>query len=139
MAIIKDPEAYKSAVERNKKIIEWIKEKGFSTFSDSVIAMGKEKPEWFEAVVNSPGTMRKIHDYFNGKRREAKKREARAIARNGEPNTRKAKPVICVDNGMEFSSINKAAEWLDHKRTQDISDCCYGIIESVKGYHFRFK
>lgn len=40
-------------------------------------------------------------------------------------------------DGMEFMSINKAAEYF-HVRSQDVSDCCYGVIKSIDGYHFKF-
>lgn len=53
------------------------------------------------------------------------------------PKSGKRKPVICIDNGMEFTSINKAAEYFN-VRSQDVSDCCYGVIKSIDGKRFKF-
>ena len=59
-------------------------------------------------------------------------------AKEGKPNNRKPKKVRCLDDGLVFPSINKTAEHYGIRRTQDISDCCYGVIGSVKGLHFEF-
>lgn len=59
-------------------------------------------------------------------------------AKSGIPNTRKAKPVRCLDDGKEFKSINQCAAYYGIKRTQDVSDCCYGVLISVYGHHFEF-
>jgi hypothetical protein len=132
-------EAYVQAIYRNKTIKQWIKDNKFSSLDEVYSRMKDEKPEWYEELEKSFPSRLMIERYFTDRQYEEYLVKSRAIARNGEPNTREAKPVICLETGTEFKSINTAARWLNHKRTHDISDCCYGIIDNVKGYHFKFK
>lgn len=64
---IKDLEAYLNAVERNKQIIEWIKERGFSSISETWNAMEEEKPEWYEVALIQKGAHKIIRHFFEGK------------------------------------------------------------------------
>ena len=138
MKNIRNFDAYLDAIERNKEIKQWCKEKQFSSFEDAFECMKVEKPDWYEALNKSIQSRLVVERHFLSIEKEKDLIRKRAVARNGQPNTRKAKAVICLDNGMKFKSINQAAKWLNHKRTHDISDCCYGIIDSVKGYRFKF-
>lgn len=130
---------YAAAVLRNIEIKKWCKEQDFQDFDILMETMRTEKPEWYASFNNSTMSKIQLINWFLDRMYEEKIKQARKIARGGKPNTRKAKPVICLDNGMEFGRINQAAKWMGYKRTHDISDCCYGIISDVRGFHFRFK
>ena len=132
-------ESYIQATHRNKAIKQWCKDNNFSSFDEAYSRMKNEKPEWYSELEKSFISKLIIEKYFIDKQDQEYLTKTKDIARKSEPNTRRAKPVICVETGTEFNSINAAARWLNHKRTQDISDCCYGIIDNVKGFHFMFK
>lgn len=132
-----DEQAYKYAkgVQRNEAIRHLCIELGINTFDEMLEYLKEKKPEWYDDLRKSAISRIYLELWFG----EREIQKARKEARGGQINNRKAKPVVCVDNGMEFRSINQAAAWLKHKRTHDISDCCYGIINNVNGFHFRFK
>ena len=130
---------YLYAKSRNQHIWEWCKENKYTSFEEAYEVIKKLHPEWYEDLEQSPTSKQVLINRFEQRNYDLKLTKARAIARGGDVKKGKAKPVICIDNGMEFTSINKAAEWLNYKRTHDISDCCYGIIDNVRGYHFKFK
>lgn len=118
---------YGKATDRNKQIEQWMIENNYS-FDEALDRIPKEKPEWL-GIITSPKSLMVL------RRREQERLSKKA--KGGIPNTRKRKPVICIDNGMEFTSINKAAEYFN-VRSHDVSDCCYGVIKSIDGKHFRF-
>ena len=130
---------YAKAVNRNDDIKKWCREENIRELDVFLSKLKEEKPELYAQFRKSVGSLQVFLRYFANLKKEDILKEKREQARGGKPASRKAKAVICTDNNMEFKSINKAAEWLGHKRTHDISDCCYGIISNVKGYHFRFK
>ena len=113
---------YGKAKDRNKQI-----ENNYS-LSEALDKIPEEKPEWL-GIITSPKSLSVL------KRREQERLSKKA--KEGIPKSGKRKPVICIDNGMEFTSINKAAEYF-HVRSHDVSDCCYGVIKSIDGYHFKF-
>lgn len=118
---------YEAAKERNLKFYQWCKENGFSV--NEGLSQVSNMPE-FSDILMSPGSINRLYDM---ERAEASKK-----AKEGKPRNRKPMPVRCTDNGMEFPSINKAAAYFGIKRTHDVSDCCYGVIGNVRGYHFEF-
>ena len=85
---------------------------------------------WFESIIKSRNVLRMLCD-----RQRAEKSKK---AKEGIPKDRRPKPVRCLNDKREFPSINKAAEYYNIRRTQDISDCCYGVIGNVRGLSFEF-
>lgn len=99
------------------------------------VVCDEDKTDWFK-ILKKSYAIREINQYLGWQRRGKRHKEAMV----GEPpNRRIAKPVVCLDNGMEFKSINEATRWLGIKRSHDIADCCRGVISNVRGYHFVFK
>ena len=118
---------YGKAKDRNKQIEQWMIENNYS-LNEALDRIPEEKPEW-SGIFTSPKSLILL------KRREQERLSKKA--KEGIPKTGKRKPVICIDNGMEFTSINKAAEYFNI-RSHDISDCCYGVLNSIDGKHFKF-
>ena len=118
---------YGKAKERNQQIEQWMIENNYS-LADALEKIPEEKPEW-SGIFTSPKSLIVL------RRREQERLSKKA--KEGIPKTGKSKPVICIDNGIEFTSINKAAEYFN-VRSQDVSDCCYGVIKSIDGKHFKF-
>lgn len=125
--------SYEAAVIRNKEFYDWCKSKGLSVL-DGMEQIPDDKPSWKNISISSLTLMLKWEerDFRNEMSRRSKE------VKKGIPNTRKPKPVRCTDDGMEFSSINKCAQYYGIRRTQDISDCCYGLYTKVYGRHFEF-
>ena len=118
---------YGKAKDRNQQIEQWMIENNYS-LADALEKIPEEKPEW-SGIFTSPKSLIVL------RRREQERLSKKA--KEGIPKTGKSKPVICIDNGIEFTSINKAAEYFN-VRSQDVSDCCYGVIKSIDGKHFKF-
>ena len=132
---IKDPEAYSNSIGKMAQIRKYCDENNIDDFATLLDRCKEEKPEWLKTI-RGYGGMNAMITYFRRKRVAQKHKEA---MKNEPPNNRKAKPVICVDNGLEFRSINAAAKWVGVAHTQMIADCCRGVIDNVRGYKFRFK
>ncbi len=116
-----------TAKEREKKFYQWCKDNNLSVSEGFEKAL--DMPE-FKGVGMTPASVKRLY--------RMEQAELSKKAKEGKPNSRKPKAVRCVDNGMEFPSINKAAEYFGITRTHDISDCCYGVIGNVRGLHFEF-
>lgn len=61
-----------------------------------------------------------------------------------ENNKNRSRGVICMSNGMEFSSVSDAARWLRSlglvkSSTSPISMCCRGRYSQYQGYKWRYK
>lgn len=119
---------YDAAKRRNQEFYQWCKDNGFSV-TDGLFHIPEDKPEWMK-IFNSSASLRRLH--------QMEREDASKEAKRGKPNTRRPKKVRCLDDGLVFPSINKTAEHYGIRRTHDISDCCYGVIGSVKGLHFEF-
>ena len=120
--------AYKYAKIRNEEFYQWCKDNGYSVF-EGLDKIPKDRDDW-EEILMSPKSV----EYLLRRERSEESKKVK----EGIPNTRKRKPVRCINDGMEFSSINKAAEYYGIRRTHDISDCCYGVIGNVRGLSFEF-
>ena len=118
---------YEVAKKRNKEFYQWCKDNNFTV--QEGLNKAKDIPE-FSKICSSPAAINLLCDL---ERAEQSKK-----VKEGKPNTRKPKKVRCLEDGLVFPSINKTAEYYGIKRTHDISDCCYGVIGSVKGLHFEF-
>ena len=67
---IYDADAYIAAVKMNDEIKEWIKNDDRVTSVDTMEQiMKKEKPEWFEHMLDHPKSRRMIWRYLFGKQR----------------------------------------------------------------------
>ena len=76
--------------------------------------------------------------YWKGKKRSDEHKEKLVIKSIISGN--KAKPVLCITTGENFSSQNEAARCL-FDNTMDslmISACCKGKVSHFKGYQFRY-
>lgn len=128
-------EAYLEAKKDYEQMEAFCDANGIKSFDDLFVYCSKNNAKWLKRLT-STGGIRRMSSYF--KRIQILDKHKEAMAGETGRNT-KARVVICTDNGMVFSSINKAAEWAGIKHTQEISDCCRGVIRSVRGYHFKFK
>lgn len=124
---------------RLKQIIKFCKENDIDNYYDLAKYCADNKNEWIRTISSVGGYRAMVSFFKREKWRKLQDEKRKEIMAAEGPNTRKPRAVICTDNGMEFSSINKAASWIGIKKTQMISDCCRGIISNVRGYHFRFK
>lgn len=131
---IRNKDAYKKSIGTMDEIRKFCNENNINDFADLLEGI-KDKPKWLKAVMKYGGwaAMRK---YFYRKEIARKHKEA---MKDAPPNNRRPKPVVCINNGMEFRSINAAAKWAGVAHTQMISDCCRGVINNVRGLRFRFK
>lgn len=126
---------YEFAKERNEEFYGWCRANNYSIFEGlDNIPKGKE---YWETIIESPKSLNMLIKWEEIDRRNEQAKRSKAV-RAGIPNTRKAKPVRCLDDGKEFKSINQCAAYYGIKRTHDVSDCCYGVLISVYGHHFEF-
>lgn len=132
--------AYIETVELYSKIKEWCSENDIRNFDLMMEKLKTEKPEWYDRVSSRPNAMAYFLSYFNRLNKydhvtEARK-QGRIINRGEVPHKGKAAPCICMETSEKFPSFRQAGIWLGVDGTA-ISDCCYGVRDSVKGYHFR--
>lgn len=127
------------AENRMKQIREFCKENGIDNYFDLVEYCKENNPEWLKTIMSNGGCRAMVKFFEREEWSKIQDEKRKKIMAAEGPNTRKPRAVICTDNGMEFSSINKAAAWLGIKKTQMVSDCCRGIVPDVRGYHFQFK
>ena len=132
---------YSEVVSENRlnRIRRFCKENEIDNYFDLAKYCASHNPDWLRTIT-SFGGRRAMMQFFEREewRKIQDEKRKKIMAAEGQ-NTRKPRAVICTDNGMEFSSINKAAAWLGIKKTQMVSDCCRGIVPNVRGYHFQFK
>ncbi len=120
---------YEAAKMKYDEFYQWCQENNYDIL-EGLTKIPGDKMYWFEAIYKSPKALRMLCD----KQRNERSKKAK----EGKPNTRRPKPVRCLNDKREFPSINKAAEFYGMKRTHDISDCCYGVIGNVRGLSFEF-
>lgn len=91
-----------------------------------------------KGATRSDETKQKMRESYRN--RDAASREAVINGRR----RRFSKPLICVDNGMTFSSLVDAASWLAANgfpaaSTSALSSCCRGKNGYVRAYGYRWK
>ena len=126
---------YEFAKERNEEFYSWCKENNYSVV-EGLSKIPEDKQYW-ETISESIKSFNLILNWEEYDRRNEQSERSKKV-RAGIPNTRKPKPVRCLDDGKEFASINKCAAYYGIKRTHDVADCCYGVLKSVYGHHFEF-
>ena len=120
---------YEAAKLKYDEFYEWCQENNYDIL-EGLTKIPDDKMYWFEAIIKSRNALRMLCDR---QRAEKSKKAKEGIPKDGRP-----KPVRCLNDNRKFPSINKAAEYYNIRRTQDISDCCYGVIGNVRGLSFEF-
>ena len=132
---IRNVDAYIDSIGRMDEIRKYCDDDNISDYATLFKMVQKEKPEW-KKTITGRGALKALDKYFYRKQVTIQHKE---VMKDVPHHTGVAKPVICIDNGMEFKSINAAAKWVGIAHSQMIADCCRGVISNVKGYKFVFK
>lgn len=130
----KDPEAYIKGFERVNEIREYCKENNITDYFTLYERCTEERPQWLRTL-QRPAVIRMFQRDFSRAELVAMRKEV--IKKEG-PNTRRARPVRCVETGEVFKTLSAAAEFVGVKNTRDISDVCHGLTKAIRGYHFEY-
>lgn len=126
---------YEQAVLMNKEILKWCKDNGVNPVKDFLTILEKANPDW--AVFLSKRRSRSlsyIMDRFANECYHERYLASKSKALNGDTKVRRH-PCICKETGSHFRSFSEAAREMD-LNSNDISLCCYDMLENVNGYHF---
>ena len=132
---IRNVDAYIDSIGRMDEIRKYCDDNNIDDYATLYEVVQKEKPEW-KRTITGRGAIKALDRYFYRKQVEITHKE---VMKDVPHHTGVARPVICTDNDMEFKSINAAAKWVGIQHSQMIGDCCRGVIDNVRGYHFKFK
>lgn len=130
----KDPETYIKGIERVNEIREYCKENNITDYFTLYERCSEERPHWLRTL-QRPAVIRMFQRDFSRAELVAKRKE---VMKKEGPNTRRARPVRCIETGEVFKTLTAAAEFVGVKNTRDISDVCRGLTKSIRGYHFEY-
>lgn len=132
--------AYMEALKLYSQIKEWCSKNEIKDFDLMMERLKTDKPEWYDKISCRPNALTYFLNYFNRLNQynyvTEERKQGRIKNRGDIPHKGKAAPCICVETSKEFPSFRQAGIWLGVDGTA-ISDCCYGVRDSIKGYHFK--
>ena len=132
----KKSEAYQAACNRNQEIIDWCEKHQVFSFSDLVRNGGDMKPEWLKHLDNSLDSQIFIirHLFYAKEKFEIAEARKRIF---GDRKKRTILPCFCVETGTYYKSVREAARDA-HVMPEDITKCCLGLQDTVKGNHYSY-